>query len=277
MKNKYSIPLIFVGIVNLTLFLIKLYIGISTNSLCIYTDSINNLFDTLSAIIALFSTFIITKQATSKFPFGYGRIEYIIELIMSLVITVTGFYFAYTSIARISMPTPVWFYQNYAIIISITCIVKFIIGIIFKKLYKNTNSIIYKSIMLDSFLDTGITLVALISFIMSNSSGIVIDGFLGLLICIIITYTGIKLIIDSVSILIGKTNKNDIKNIKNKILSIDANIKIITILIDDYGINNKTITLCIKSNSTNKQKLQNNIKKSLKNEIYNNIYIEWED
>ncbi len=39
---------------NLSLFLIKLYVGISSNSLAIYCDSVNNLGDTFSALIALF-------------------------------------------------------------------------------------------------------------------------------------------------------------------------------------------------------------------------------
>ena len=39
--------------VNLCLFMVKLYVGISTNSISIYVDSLNNALDSVVCIIAL--------------------------------------------------------------------------------------------------------------------------------------------------------------------------------------------------------------------------------
>ena len=277
MKNKFAFPLISVGIVNLLLFVVKLYIGIKTNSLCVYTDSINNLLDTLSAIIACGSAIFITKGATKNHPFGFGRVEYILELVMSLVITLAGVYFAYTSLSRLSMPTPVWFYFNFAIILAVSCLVKLVLAFVFLRLYKKTNSVIFKTIMLDSFLDCCVTLVALISFSLSNSTGIVIDGFLGLAISIMITVSGVKLILSSVSKLVGTNNEDEIDSIKNAIESIDENIEIKDIIINDYGVNSKVIILCAKTKLDNALTLQKQIKSRIENDRYKKVFIEWEE
>ena len=39
--------------VNLLLFFIKLYIGLRSNSISIYSDAVNNLFDSLSGLVTL--------------------------------------------------------------------------------------------------------------------------------------------------------------------------------------------------------------------------------
>lgn len=277
MKNKFSFPLILVGIVNLLLFVVKLYIGIKTNSLCVYTDSINNLFDTLSAILAFGSAVFITKNATQKHPFGFGRVEYILELVMSLIITLSGVYFAYTSLSRLSMPTPIWFYFNFAIILAISCLIKLVLALVFLKLYKKNGSVIFKTIMLDSFLDCCVTLVALISFSLSNTTGIVIDGFLGLAISIMITVSGVKLVLSSVSKLVGSKDENEINSIKDTIKDIDENIEIKDIIINDYGVNSKVIILCAKTKLDNTLTLQNQIKNIMENDCYKKVYIEWEE
>ena len=75
MKKLLSPVLIVAGIINLILFFTKYYIGVHTNSLCIYTDSINNLMDTLSLCLALIGISFLQKEATDKFKFGFGRME----------------------------------------------------------------------------------------------------------------------------------------------------------------------------------------------------------
>lgn len=51
---------------NFILFLIKLYVGISSNSLAIYCDSVNNLGDTFSCLIALFGFIFMIKTNEKK-------------------------------------------------------------------------------------------------------------------------------------------------------------------------------------------------------------------
>lgn len=277
MKRNLKPFFIFAFVTNLILFLVKFYIGVRTNCLCIYTDSINNFTDTISALLALITTFIICIKPSSKHPFGFGRLEYITGLIMAIVMTLAGLGFAYNSIERFFMPTPVWFFSIYALIICATCIIKLLIGIVFAVQYKKDNSPLLKSIMLDSFLDTGVTLVTLVSFTLSNKVNFVLDAFLGLGISILITILGIRLIKSSFSQLIGNSNLELIKEIEEIINNIESNIEIKSILIHDYGKNMNIAELHLAfTELDNVNSVQNNIKTQLNDKLGISSVVEWE-
>ncbi len=276
MKKRPSPILVFAGIVNFLLFFVKFYIGVHTNSLCIYTDSINNLFDTVSLCLAFVGISFTTQAPTARFKFGFGRMEDVTSFIMALLMTVAGLGFGYSSLGRVLTPVPVWYFTKYALIILGTCLVKLVLGICFLNKYKKEKSDVLKTVMLDSFLDCGITAVTLISFTLSNSLGFVFDGFLGLVISITITVAGVKLIVSSISKLIGE-NEIEIESKIRKITdSTPYQAKEITV--HSYGKEKiyATIVLVIAEADVNEMhSAQNKIKASLEECGYSST-IEWE-
>ncbi len=278
MKKRLSPVLIFAGIINLLLFFTKYYIGVHTNSLCIYTDSINNLMDTLSLCLALVGISFLNKPATDKFKFGFGKMEHVTTFIMSLIMTVAGFSFAYNSLSRLMTPVPVWYFTKYAIIIGFTCLVKLLLGVIFSFRYKKTNSPVLKTVMLDSYLDCAITLMTLISFTLSNTIGFALDSILGLAISIVIAILGIRLIISSISELIGQSDKQIEENVSLLIKNINENICINDITIHSYGDEKiyVTLNLSLTDKDVDILSVQNIIKNQLKAELNCNSTVEWE-
>ena len=243
MKNKYTIPLLLVTFANSLLFGLKFYIGLRTNSLCIYTDSLNNLLDALSALLSLVGTCFLLKQATKKHPYGFGRLEYLLEFCMALLVTITAALFAYHALIRLSMPTPVWFYTKYAWILGGTCAVKFCLGIYLYTRYKKTSAVLFKALYLDSFLDVAVTAVALTSFTLSNAIGVAIDGFLGLVISIFIAISGIRLLFSSGSLLLGEADTEKEKLIRQCVKDCcpEAEIRALTVI--SYGSQRAAATL----------------------------------
>lgn len=278
LKQKLSPVLIFAGIVNFFLFFVKFYIGVRTNSLCIYTDSINNLMDTLSLCLALIGVAFINKPATECFRYGFGRMEDVTSFIMSLIMTAAGFGFAYSSLGRLMTPVPVWFFSKYAIIIGATCLVKLVLGIVFAYKHKKTGSAVLKTVMLDSFLDCGITAVTLVSFTLSNSLGITLDAILGLTISIIIAVMGIRLILSSVAELIGQHHGEYEKAVLEIIANINENIVVNEISIHTYGREKVYVTLNLSLTDREKEPaaVQNIIKTRLNEELGYNSAIDWE-
>lgn len=281
MKKKLSPVLIFAGIVNFFLFFIKFYIGIRTNSQCIYTDSINNLMDTLSLCLALIGISFINKPATSRFRYGFGRMEDITSFVMSLIMTAAGLGFAYSSLGRMMTPVPVWYFTKYSVIIGATCLVKLILGIIFTLKYKKQKSAVLKTVMLDSFLDCGITAVTLISFTVSNSAGFVLDAILELAISIIIAVAGIRLIISSLAEIIGQHSEEIYGNTEKIIEEVCENTtySVKEILVHSYGKNRVYVNIYMVSTEQNAENLyavQNTIKSRLKSELGYASAIEWE-
>lgn len=117
--------------VNLCLFMVKLYVGISTNSISIYVDSLNNALDSVVCIIALVG-FWLSVRTSPKYPFGLGRAEDLTGFITAVVIVGTGFGFGYVSLERTLYPAPVWFSVRYAVIIAVTAVVKLLLGAYYK-------------------------------------------------------------------------------------------------------------------------------------------------
>ncbi len=262
----------------MVLFVVKYYVGLRTNSLCIYTDSINNLLDSLSIFLAFSGMFFIKKVSTKKHPFGFGRIEYVLEFVMSVIISLTGASFAYNSIVRLMMPTPVWFYEKYAFLIGVSCVVKLCLGFFFLNRYKKTRSDILKTIMLDSFMDTGVTAVALVSFTLTNKIGLAVDGIMGLIISVLIVVSGVKLICSSVSKLIGVEDSNSLDSVKSIINNLDKQINQKEIFIHDYGTNAKEVVIVLDdTQGINKKYVSSQIKSELKKQNFKNVYIEWEE
>ncbi len=278
MKKRLSPVLIFAGIINLILFFTKYYIGVHTNSLCIYTDSINNLMDTLSLCLALVGISFISKPATDRFKFGFGKMETITTFIMSLIMTVAGCSFAYNSLSRLMTPVPVWYFTKYAIIIGLTCLVKLILGVIFSLGYKKTQSAVLKTVMLDSYLDCAITLMTLLSFTLSNTIGFALDSILGLAISIVIAILGIRLIISSISDLIGQSDEKVEEKVSLLIKNINENICINDITIHSYGNENVyvTLNLSLTDKDIDLLSVQNIIKNQLKAELNCSSTVEWE-
>lgn len=281
MKKKLSPIIVFAGVVNFFLFFIKFYIGIRTNSQCIYTDSINNLMDTLSLCLALIGISFINKPATPRFKFGFGRMEDITSFIMSIIMTAAGLGFAYSSLGRLMTPVPVWYFTKYAVIIGATCLVKLILGIIFSIKYKKEKSAVIKTVMLDSFLDCGITAVTLVSFTLSNTVGFSLDAILGLVISIIIAVAGIRLIISSLAEIIGQyaeeIHSNTEKVIAEACESTSTSVK--NILVHRYGKSKIYVIIYMVATEQDKENIlsvQNTIKSRLEEEWGYSSAIEWE-
>ena len=273
MKKHLYPPVVVVATINFLLFAIKLYIGLRSNSFCIYTDSINNLMDTVSAILGFIGVAFTVKNSTDEHPLGFGRMEYVTSFIMSAIMVFAGVSFCFSSLERFFAPTPVWYYENFVIVLALTCLVKLTLGICFAIYGKREKSPILKTVTLDSFLDCGITAISLVSLTLSEKIGFALDAFLGLAISIMIMISGLRLVVTSLSHIIGKRDRNTEKMIVSKIFEIDSNVKIRSVVIHNYGAESIWADLVLSiEDHTQIPIIQQNIKSS----ININTTIEWE-
>lgn len=188
---------------NLCLFMVKLYVGISTNSISIYVDSLNNALDSVVCIIALVG-FWLSVRTSPKYPFGLGRAEDLTGFITSVVIVGTGFGFGYVSLERTLYPAPVWFSVRYAVIIGVTAVAKLGLGAYYKIKDRRHPSPVLKGLFTDSILDFFITLSTLISFTLTRAVGVAVDGYFGIAISAVLLISGAKSCAASFGCILGK-------------------------------------------------------------------------
>lgn len=205
--------------VNLILFFVKLYIGLRTNSISIYSDAVNNMFDSLSGILTLISLYLIIKNSGASLAGTVKKSEQLFSFLMSLIITLAGFAFLYSSLERFMYPTPVWYTTLYAIVLSGTAAVKIVLFFIFGLFQKKSTSPVIKVMKYDCILDFFITLITIITLVISKSGTYSVDAFFGVIISLIIIVSAIKLVIKSGKILVDYVSyetRDDIDDILNK-------------------------------------------------------------
>ena len=120
--TKEGKALIMSMIINLFVSLMKVITGLISNSKSMVADGFHSLSDFITDIVAFFGSKLSHKRANQKYPDGYGRIEYVTDIFIALVIFSLGLYTIYNSFFK--EPTPV----------NVTLIIIIIFTIILKRI-----------------------------------------------------------------------------------------------------------------------------------------------
>ncbi len=237
-RESYGIRIMIAAVViNLCLFFFKYYVSVSTASICIYTDALNNLFDSLFCIVAIFGFYFAKKGKSKKFPLGFGRAEYLANFIISAVLVALGCIFLYNCISQLMYPVPVSFRVVYAYTLGLTVFVKIGMGIMFSLAGRKCDSGLIKSMRFDSFCDAAITSVTVISYILCTVTRFNIDAFLGIVISVVIIVNAVKLLVNSIKLNLGGRNDELEKKISDILTADESVLSVENILIYDYGKN----------------------------------------
>ena len=238
-RAKKSILLIAIGIfVNVALALTKMYVGLSSNSLCIMLDAVNSFFDVLTCVATLAFLVALLFPRSDKAPYGYGRGEYLAGFIVSVVSVVVGGLFFLRSINRLAMPEPVWFSVQNCALICATLPVKLAMGLTYYFCNKKLHSSAVKAIMLDSFLDIGVTATSIVSFAISSRVDYAVDAIFGIVISVIIVVFAVKMVADNVrSIVVGDGAKQEREAVDDICRAHEVRLE--KLVLHDYGYSAK--------------------------------------
>lgn len=184
---------------NLLLFFIKLYIGISANSLAVYCDAVNNLGDTLACAVALAGFFAVKRLDETR----SCRLQSLCTFVIELVITFTGCYFVYNGLERMLYPLPVTYSKKYALLIAVTIPAKALMAAMYKAFNKKADSAVLKALILDGVLDCFVTLFALMSLLLVAKVNYAVDGVFAIITGSAITITAVRELISQAKYLIN--------------------------------------------------------------------------
>lgn len=229
-----------VGIItNIVLSIIKLIIGFMISSLSVTADGFNNATDTLSSIITLVGFKLSSMPPDKEHPYGHGRIEYISGLMVSFLVMLVGFQFIISSFKEIINPTPVKFELVSFIVLIVSIFSKIWLSFFNKTLGEEINSKSLKAVAVDALGDVLTTSVVVISLIVGRFTTLPIDGFIGILVSLIIIYNGFNIVRETTSPLIGEAPSKDlIKGIEKDVLSYRYISGVHDLVIHSYGESN---------------------------------------
>ena len=238
-RERYGIVASIMGIItNIILFAAKITIGIIFSSISVIADAVNNLSDFGSSIITLVGFKISAKPADSDHPYGHARMEYIAALIISFIILFLGIELFIGAVEKII------YGEKYNVniisiaIISVAVIVKLWQCLFYRKIAKRINSMTLMAASADSRNDILATSAVLLGAVVMYFAGVNLDGYIGALVAVIILIGGIKLIKDTVGVLLGNAPTHAlVERIYKKILSYDHIIGLHDLTVHSYGEN----------------------------------------
>lgn len=227
-----------VGIfLNLCLFAAKLTAGIVSASISVVADAFNNLSDAGSSVVTFLGFKLASRPADKEHPFGHGRYEYVAGLGISVVILLVGIELLKSSIGKIVSPdTSTEITLVSACILIASVVVKLWMYFFNKILSKKINSSALKATSLDSLTDCVATTIVLIGLVISNLTGLMIDGYLGAAVALFILFTGVSTFKESLSPLLGNPPDADfVSDIKDTVMQDDMIVGIHDLIVHDYG------------------------------------------
>lgn len=234
-----------VGIgLNILLFLGKWIAGTLSGSIAITADAFNNLSDAGSSIITLIGFRLSGQAPDPEHPFGHGRMEYISGLLVSVAILVMGFELIRSSFGKLRDPELI---ESSALVLGIllaSILVKVYMFYYNRSLSKKLDSAAMKATSVDSLSDTVATTLVLIATVISKYTGLILDGWFGILVGIFIVYTGGSTLKETIDLLIGQPPKKEfIDEIREIVLGHSLVYGVHDLIVHDYGPGRRMISL----------------------------------
>ncbi len=226
-----------VGIIsNTILCTMKILIGLISGSISIVADGINNLADGASSIITLLGFKLASLPEDEEHPYGHARIEYIAGMAVSVMILIVGFELGKSSLEKIITPEPLEFSWTVVIVLLIAIAIKVWQAIFNISTGKKINSLALIATGTDSRNDVISTVVVLLGILIGHFFNVMVDGYFGLAVAVFILWSGVSLIKETISPLLGEAPDEElVSQIEAMAMAYDGAIGIHDLIVHNYG------------------------------------------
>ena len=229
---------------NVLLFIGKFLAGTIRGSIAITADAFNNLSDAGSSVITLLGFRLAGRKPDPEHPFGHGRIEYISGLIVSGLILLMGAELAKTSFDKILHPAAVDFSVIAMVILAVSILVKLYMSLYNRQIGKKINSAAMAATAADSISDAISTSAVLAAMLVAKFSGLMIDGYVGMIVAVLILISGVKAAKETIAPLLGQAPETEfVQQIERIVMSHPPICGIHDLVVHDYGPGRVMISL----------------------------------
>ncbi len=205
-RDKIIVRTSVIGIIaNIFLSAFKAVVGLMTHSIAITLDAVNNISDAASSVITIVGTKLAGRAPDKKHPFGYGRIEYLSAMVISLIILYAGITSFVESIKKIITPEIPDYTPIALIIVAVGVVVKVFLGRYVKRVGEQVDSDSLVNSGADATLDSIISASTLVAAGIYMIWGLSLEAYLGAIISIIIVKSGVDMIKETLADILGQS------------------------------------------------------------------------
>lgn len=224
--------------VNILLAVGKITVGVLFGIISVTADGLNNLTDCGSSLISALSFKLSSKPADKEHPYGHERIEYICSLAIAFIIMLVAFETGKESVAAIFSSTSQDFSVVAIVTLALSIAMKCALFFYYRATAKKINSNILRATAADSLSDCVSTSVVLLACVVGRFFSVDIDGYVGVLVALFIAWSGVNVLRDTFSKLIGQAPTQEmLSDIKKKILAHEGVLGVHDLSVYSYGPN----------------------------------------
>lgn len=236
-RQKVIVRTSFIGILaNLFLAGFKAAVGLIANSISVVLDAVNNLSDALSSIITIIGAKLSTKPADKKHPLGYGRVEFVSAVLISMLVLYAGLTSLIESVKKIITPEAPDYSAISLIIIAVAVVVKIVLGTYVSHTGKKVNSDSLIMSGKDALLDAIISASVLVAAIIYLIWGVSLEAYLGVVISGFIIKSGVEMLLESISRILGERIDEELsRKIKQELCTYDGVSGAYDLILHSYG------------------------------------------
>lgn len=244
-RTAYGILSSIVGMIcNVSLFGIKLTVGMIINSISVTADAFNNLSDAASSVISFVGVKLAGRPADKEHPFGHGRFEYIAALAVAFLILQVGFGLFKTSFQKVLHPGEITFNPMLVGILCISVLIKVWLMLFNRKLGRRIKSTVMLATSADSMGDVFVTSATIISTVVSGLTGWRIDGYMGVVVSVFVMLAGFRIAKDTLEPLLGQAIEREVyEKVTGMVMSYDGIVGTHDLIIHNYGPSRRMATI----------------------------------
>lgn len=205
-------------LVNLILAAMKVIVGTMVSSIAIISEGVNNASDSATALITIVGTKLASKHPTEKHPFGYGRIEYLTSLLISVLILLTGFELLKSSIQRILNPEEIAISYVTLALIAVSAVVKLGLGTFTVNQGRKIDSGSLVAMGLDCRNDSLVSLITIVSALLYLLFRLNVDAYAGIVTSAFVLKAGIEVLKETLADLLGQAGEAELAKELYKII-----------------------------------------------------------
>ena len=214
----------------------KAAVGLLSHSIAVVLDAVNNLSDATSSVITIIGVKLARREADKKHPFGYGRIEYLTALIISLIVLYAGVTSFTESVKKIIAPETPDYGPAALVIIAVGVVVKILLGRYVKGVGEKVNSDSLVNSGEDARLDAVISASTLVAAVIYLAAGVSLEAWLGAIISLVIIKSGVEMLRDTLSRILGERADAELaRAIKATVMEYDGVEGVYDLVLNNYG------------------------------------------
>lgn len=236
-RQQYGIMASITGImVNVLVCLGELIIGFLIGSIAMISDAIHNVADAGGSLVSFLSFKLSGRKADAEHPYGHGRMEYLLSIGFSILLFVVAAQLGIEAVEHIMNPEVVEFSMSALAVMLGAMVLKIWLSFFLRSIGNRIDSPILRANGKEALSDVWATAAIAIGLLLGGIFQLSIDGYLGLIVALIIAKAGFEVLKEATDRLLGfEPTAERVQEIINFVESKAGILGTHDLMIHDYG------------------------------------------